>query len=413
MSPTSPAATGDGLRRDGRRRVAVTGLGAVCCLGSDVGSFWRALLERRSGIRPIARFDASRHRIPQGGEVAGLTLDPSREPVMQFLEAAADEALAHAGLADGRLDPGRAAVVLGTNFGAMDSTARALERIEGGGHAGPDLFASLRCSRPAEALSERIGFRGPVALVSLSCASGNAAIARAAEWIRCGAADVALAGGFDAISEVSWAGLGALRTMTTGPIRPFDRRRDGTVFSEGAGLLLLESFDHARRRGADVLAEVLGCWTNNNAFHMTHPDRAGEGLVRAMRGALDEAGLPPDAVDHVNAHGTATLYNDRIETLAIKTVLGERARRVPCNAIKSMLGHAMGAAAALEAICCVKTLREGVVPPTINLEEPDPECDLDYVSDGPREVRVRVVLNNSSGIGGTNSVVLLGGGPGA
>ena len=300
------------------------------------------------------------------------------------------------------------ALVLGTNFGAMDCGRRFFDSLAAGSPDTAEYFRGYRFSRPVEDVAAALGFKGVRCLVSLSCSSGNAALGRGAELIRSGEAEIALTGGFDSISELSWAGLVALRTMTDGLVRPFDRRRDGTIFSEGAAMLMLESLESARRRGAPILAEFLGCWMNNNAYHMAHPDKSGESIAKAMRLALDDALLPPDAVDHVNAHGTGTKYNDSVETLAIKNVFGPRAYKIPIVSIKSAIGHVLGAASAMEAVASVMTLREGVIPPTLNLEEPDPECDLDYVADGPRKSAVNVVLSNSSGIGGANCAVVLG-----
>ncbi len=394
----------DLMTTDGRRRVVITGMGAVSCLGVGVDAFWRGLLARQYGIRPITRFDTSEHKNKEAGEARDFAVKPSPDPAVQFLFAAADEATRQAG----SLNVARAGAVLGTNFGAMDCGRRFFDSVAAGSREIASDFRSYDFSQPAELVAERHGFRGVRCVISLSCSSGNAALGRAAEIIRSGEADAALVGGFDAISEVSWAGLEALRTMTSGVIRPFDRRRDGTIFSEGAGVVILESLESAERRGAEILAEFLGFWMNNNAYHMAHPDKGGESVAKAMRLALDDARIAPEAVDHINAHGTGTKFNDSTETLAIKTVFGERAQKIPVNSIKSMIGHVMGAASALEAICCVQTLRDGIVPATIHLEERDPECDLDYVADGPRECKAKIVLSNSSGIGGANCAVVFG-----
>lgn len=389
---------------DGRRRVVITGMGAVSCMGVGVDAFWRELLARTYGIRPITRFDTTEHKNKDAGEARDFAVKESPDPAVQFLLAAADEAMDQAG--SPKSD--RRAIVLGTNFGAMDCGQRFFDGLVTGSSDIGDNFRAYDFSQPAEQVAERFGFHGVRCVESLSCSSGNAALGRGAEMVRAGETDIVLTGGFDSISEVSWAGLEALRTMTSGLIRPFDRRRDGTIFSEGAGVIILESLEHAERRGVPILAEFLGFWMNNNAYHMAHPDKDGESVAKAMRLALGDARLAPDSVDHINAHGTGTKFNDSTETLAIKTVFGERAYKIPVNSIKSMIGHVMGAASSLEAICCVQTLREGIVPPTINLEERDPECDLDYVADGPRDCKAKVVLSNSSGIGGANCAVLLG-----
>lgn len=399
----------------GRKRVVVTGLGVVTCLGTGVEEFWNALISREYGIRPLTRFDTSSHKITQGGEARGIELQSDKDPAVLFIETASREASMQAGLLEAPLkNPLRGAIVLGTNFGAMDYSHRCMNILagvrEGKSVPNPDEFAKIfresANSYPAEAVAQSVGFEGIRNTGSLSCASGNASVGYAAQLIRSDEADVAIAGGFDSISELSWSGLAAIRTMTNDMIRPFDKRRNGTIFSEGAGAIVLESLESARKRGAEILAEFGGFWMNNNAYHMAHPDKGGEGVIRAMRKALEDAGLEPDQIDHVNAHGTATKYNDSIETGALKKVFGECAYDIPVNSIKSMVGHVMGAASAVEAVCSMVTLMKGVIPPTINLEESDPECDLDYVTDGPREVNVRNVLSNSSGIGGPNCVVV-------
>jgi len=244
--------------------------------------------------------------------------------------------------------------------------------------------------------------------VSLSCASGNAAIGYAANLIRMGHADVVLAGGYDAISDLVWAGLCSLRAMSTKALLPFDGRRDGTIFGEGAGVLVLENAEHAKARGQAVLADFLGSATSSDAHHMTHPEPDAEGLIRVMRDALSDAQVTPDQIDHISAHGTGTRFNDSLETSAIKTVFGDRAALIPISGIKSMLGHAMGAASSLEAIAAIMTIRENVAPPTIGLEEKDPECDLDYVPQKARPATVRIAMNNSAGFGGCNAVVVFG-----
>ena len=391
-----------------RRRVVITGMGAVCCLGADVKTFWDALVEGRYGIRPITRFDPEPHRIKHAGEVSGFALDPNGgDPALQFLLPACRQALDQAEQAGGALDRRRTGAVTASNFGAMETTAATVLTAEAPG-ASAVLVRQVPMEAGAGLVRSELGLNGPSAVLSLSCASGNAAIGYAVDLIRAGAADAAVACGFDALSELVWSGLGALRTMTPDLLRPFDRRRNGTIFSEGAGAVLVESAVAAQERGAEPLAEVLGHATNNNAFHLTHPDKEGAGLARAILAALADAGLAPECIDHVSAHGTGTKFNDSIETRAIKHALGDHARRIPVSSIKSMVGHAMGAASGLEAIAAVMTMRESVVPPTIHLEEPDPECDLDYVPNQAVEREVRFCLSNSAGIGGPNSVVVLG-----
>jgi 3-oxoacyl-[acyl-carrier-protein] synthase II len=381
-------------------RVVVTGMGAICCLGQGVDVMWDSLLAGRCGIGPLTRLNPDLHRVRHAGE-APLPEGPSSptDPALQFLLAAGREALAQAGFDPARGRPARVGLALGTNFGAMAAT----ERLMRGELPGVALPGEV-----TREVTRRLDLAGPLSAISLSCASGNAAIGWALDAVRSRRADAVLAGGYDAISEIVWAGLSSLRAMSPNALRPFDRRRDGTIFSEGAGLLLIERESAARARGALPLALVMGSATSNNAFHMTHPDAHGEGMVLAMRAALADAGLAPEAVDHINAHATGTPPNDRLETAAIKQLLGPRAKNVPVNGIKSMLGHAMGAASALEAIATVMTLRRGVIPPTLGLTEPDPDCDLDYVPLRARPADLHVALNNAAGFGGCNATLVLG-----
>ncbi len=380
-------------------QVVVTGMGAVSCLGNDVPALWDGLIAGRCGIAPLTRIKADDYRNKLAGQVAGVDEPPGNDASVRFLLRAAAEALDQGGIDEGARR--KIALVLGTNFGAMAAT----ERLLSGKADNADVALAEGVTG---CVAGRLRLGGAQMTLSLSCASGNAAIGRAADLIRSGRAQMALAGGYDAISDVVWAGLCSLRAMSATAVRPFDKRRDGTIFSEGAGLMLLENRDHALARGALPLARFLGYGTSSNAFHMTHPDEDGAGMARAMRGALQDAGVAPEAVEHINAHATGTPPNDRLETMAIKSVFGERARSIPINGIKSMLGHAMGAASALEAIATVMTIREGVIPPTIGLEESAPECDLDYVPRAARKARVGVALNNSAGFGGCNASVLFG-----
>jgi len=388
----------------GRLRVVVTGMGAVSSIGSTVDDFWAGLMRRECGLRPLARLNAAAHRVAVGGEVKGMVLRPDTDEAVQMATAAALEAARQAGL-DGAI-LARTAVSLGTNFGALSSLDRFLGQPAQ--EAAGSLFREGMAQGATDAVARAVGARGPRVSISLSCASGNGVAAAAVEMLRAGEAQAVLAGGYDAITEIAWSGLAAMRTMTNGALRPFDARRDGTLFSEGAGVLALETLDSALARGARPLAEILGAATDNNAFHMAHPDPNGEGLARAMRLALADGGVEPGRVDYVSAHGTGTKYNDKLETQALKSVLGPRARQIPVVSIKSCVGHAMGAASSLEAISAVCVLTRGMAPATIGLEQPDPDCDLDYVADGPRKVDARVAMCDSAGIGGPNAVLALG-----
>lgn len=379
-----------------KSQVVVTGLGAVSCLGIGVDSLWTGLLSGKCGIGPLTRLNAGEHRIGHAGEVKGFQIDLSagnNDLAFQFALAACREAL-------GEAQEKEVAVVLGSNFGAMART----ENLLSGNAADCRSFIG----DVTDDVARTLGLNGIRTTISLSCASGNAAIGHAAEMIRSGRAEMALACGYDAISEIVWAGLCSLRAMTQDVIRPFDKRRDGTIFSEGAGAVLLESAEHAAKRGVIPSASFLGYATTNNAFHMTHPDPDGAGMARAMRDALRDAGLGPADIDHINAHATGTQPNDKLETAAIKSVFGDRAKSIPINGLKAMLGHAMGAASALEAIACILSIRNGTIPPTIHLEEPDPECDLDYVPSAPRPVKIRYAMNNSAGFGGCNATTIFG-----
>ena len=397
------------------RKVYVTGLGAVCCLGGSVPQAWQALLAGKCGLRPIGRFNLEGSPYTYGGEVVGFEpLDAAEcgaSAGAQMAARAAREAVANLS-AKART---QLAVILSTNFGPSEF----LETFLDGsapyprGAGGPRRFCEGPFAWDVEHVAEQIGAGGLRANVSLSCSSGNAAIAYALELVRDGAAEVALAGGYDSIQKIMWAGLACMRVMApeaegrTPVVRPFDLNRAGTLFSEGAGVLLIESGEHAQKRGAVPLAELAGAGSNNNAFHMTHADKEGVGTAEVIQMALDDARIPADEVDHINAHGTGTKLNDAVEVRAFKRVFGERATHIPVTSIKGGLGHAMGGASAIEAITCVLSLREGVIPPTINFETPDPECEMDLVANTPRKAQVRTVINNSAGIGGGNAAIVL------
>jgi 3-oxoacyl-[acyl-carrier-protein] synthase II len=422
------------------RRAAVTGLGAVSPFGVGLEALWTGLVEGRSAIRPITRFDTADYRYKVAGEVPAYEFkSPSAffdvtDRADQYLFTAAAEALADAGLEPIRredhepktsidLDTGRtgegwylregaglrrAAVVVGTNFGPAETIqscfAHAADADRG---VQSRLFAESSLGHAAAWLSTWIGPGGPVLVLSLSCSSGASSVGVGLGLIRRGAADRVVAGGYDSLSEFAWSGLSILRTMTPGALRPFDARRDGTIFSEGAGVLVLEEMEAARARGTRVYAECAGSGINNNAFHMTAPDKWGGGLRRAIEAALADARLAPQSVDFVVAHGTGTRYNDAAETQALKAALGRRAADIPVVSIKSMIGHTMGASSSIEEVAALLAMSRRVVPPTINYAEPDPECDLDYVTEGPRDgVDINVAVCDSSGLGGSNAVVV-------
>ena len=394
--------------------IVITGMGVVSPLGSGVETFWSALCSGKNGIGPITRFDPTGFPYTRGGEVSDFRLPAELEEAQgdadhgtQFMLKAAAEALQEARLIPAPDDSEEIGVVVSTNFGGILSGEELLAAAAGCADYGKWDFREFAFQTCADRIADQWQLRGPRVCLSLSCASGTAALAYGAELIRAGRAKAVLTGGYDTLSRFAWSGLCALRTMTKDAVRPFDRHRDGTIFSEGAGALVVEELSHARRRKAPIHAIVRGYACNNNAFHLTAPAKEGAGSAAVMRLALEDADLPPEAVDHINAHGTGTKPNDVTETQAIKTVFGPHAYRIPVTSIKSMTGHMMGAAGSVEAIASVLTLRDGIIPPTINFRERDPDCDLDYVVNTARRCPVTTVLSNSAGIGGCNAAVIL------
>jgi len=391
---------------NGGRRVVVTGMGAITAAGTGVERFWRACLEGRSALRP-----------PKGPELADFGALPSgqvAEPpgdgyrAAGFASTAAAEAVDTAGYTLPGLPPG-AGIALGTCLGAAPEAFSWLDADRPpGDRARASAPTPSWLAQPALHLASEYRLTGPVVSLSSACTSGAAAIAHACDCIRRGEADLMLAGGADALSGFVVSGFWILRTLTSSCVRPFDRRRDGLALGEGAGFVLLEENAHAGARGATVLAEILGSGSAGDAHHMTGPSPTGDGALRAMSAALRDAHLTPERVEFINAHGTGTMKNDRMEFHAIKRLFGERAARIPVNSIKPIIGHTLGAAGALDAILCVKVLQEGLLPPTINSEEPDPECDLEDIPRSARRQRVRCALSTSSAFAGHNVSLLLG-----
>lgn len=400
--------------------IVVTGMGVVSPLGNDIRTFWNALCSGHDGIKQITRCNLSGFAIQHGGEVADISLPPglatrirtedrSQLMVLSAVKQAVNQAAlpVYEGCGTGVSPLGeitgqkpvpnsKIAVVLSTNFasaGTLDSDL---------GITTPWTKGDLGFETATDLIAEVWNFSGPRVTLSLSCSSGAAAIGYGADLIRNGRADYVIAGGYDTISRFAWAGLSLLRTMTEDKIRPFDKNRSGTLFSEGAGVVVLESYESAKMRNSQILAELCGFGFNNNAYHMTAPSQDGKGIADTMEMALKEAGIRPEMVDHVNTHGTGTQLNDRTEIAAIKQVLGKHASEVPITSIKSMTGHLMGAAGSVEAIASILTILNAKIPPTINLTTPDPECDLPIPTDGPFDANVKTVISNSSGIGGNN-----------
>ncbi len=410
---------------NGHKRVLVTGVGAITPLGLTLEETWEGLLAGRSGIGPITQFDASDLPVRIAGEIKGF--DPRRyidfkearrmARCSQVAIATAQATLADAGIALPLADEERVGVLVGSSVGGLGRSIEGVDayRNKGVSRVSPFILPSSLVNMPSHHVSHWSGAKGPISTVVAACATGTQAVGEAAEFIRRGAADVMICGGVDALIHFApIAGFCAMRVLSTRngdperASRPFDAERDGIVYSEGCALLVLESLEHAQARGARARAEVLGHASSSDAFHVAQPDPEGGGAERAMRWALADAGLTPADIDYINAHGSSTLINDLVETKVVKRIFGERAYEIPISSTKSMVGHAMGGAGAIEAAACVLTLEQGTIHPTINLDTPDPECDLDYVPEGPRKADVRVALSNSLGLGGQNASLILG-----
>ena len=407
----------------GRKRVVITGMGAVTPLGKSVGEFWEGLVSGRSGVGPITLCDPSPYPCQIAGEVPnfdpGEYINPKEARRLarfsQLSIAASTMAVKDANLNLEKEDLSMMGVLLGNGAGGLDTTQIAcLDMQEKGAMKINPFFIPMMLPNMAAANVARIfGAKGYNSTVITACAASNQAIGEALEVIRRGAADVVLAGGVEAsISEIGLSGFCILRALTNSneepqkASRPFDAGRDGFVPAEGSAIVVLESFDHAIKRGAPILAELIGYGSSCDAFHAVQPDDTGEGAARAIKWALRDASIDVNQVDYINAHGTSTPLNDAAETMAIKNVFGETAYSVPVSSTKSMTGHAMGGAGALEAVACVKAIQEGIIPPTINQETPDPACDLDYVPNIARKKDVNIVLSNSFGFGGQNTCIV-------
>lgn len=408
-----------------RRRVVVTGVGAMTPLGLTLEETWEGLLAGRSGVGPITQFDASALPVRIAGELKGF--DPTRyinfkearrmARCSQVAVATAQAALADAGLSLPLANEERVGVLIGSGVGGLDRAIEGVDtfRTKGLARVNPFVITASLVNMPSHHVSHWAGAKGPISTVVTSCATGTQAVGEAAEFIRRRVADVVICGGVEAL--IHFAAIGGFCAMRALSIRndeperasrPFDADRDGFVYSEGGAVFVLEALEHAQARGARIRAEVLGHASSSDAFHVAQPDPEGMGASRAMRWALEDAGLTPNDVDYINAHGSSTPISDQTETWAIKRTFGERAYGIPISSTKSMIGHAMGGAGAIEAAVCVLTIEQGMIHPTINLETPDPECDLDYVPEGARKANVRVALSNSFGLGGQNACLVLG-----
>ena len=411
------------------RRVVVTGYGAVSCVGNNVGDFWDSLVNGRCGLGKITRFDASEYRTQIAGEVKNFDItqymsfkEAKRMDLFcQYAIAAADEALQTAGLPidlraeDCPVDRTRVGVLVSSGIGGLGTLQDQiiLQHERGPGKVSPLLIPMMISDIASGNISIRCGAGGPNLGIQTACATGCHSIGESCWMIKRDDADIMICGGAEAsIVPVGVAGFCSMKAMSQrndDPLhasRPFDLNRDGFVMSEGAGVLVLEELEHAKRRGAVILAEVIGYGSSGDAYHITSPSPDGDGGARAMKMALRHAGIKPEEIDYINAHGTSTELNDKFETLAIKNVFGDAAKKIAVSSTKGTTGHALGAAGGLESIACIKTIETGIIAPTINYETPDPLCDLDITPNKAVKKEVRTALNTNLGFGGHNGVVI-------
>lgn len=406
-----------------RRRVVVTGMGCISPVGNSVKETWESLLAGKSGAGMITLFDASKHKTRFAAEVKGF--DPAAifgvrdarkmDRFTQFATVATQEALEQSGLKIDETNRDRVGIVIGTGIGGIGTIMEQAEvlRERGADRVSPFLVPMMIADSAPGMLAIRFGARGPNMAIATACASGNNAIGEALDIIRRGSADAMIAGGAEgALVSIAMAGMnvmGALSTRNDDPLtasRPFDKNRDGFLMGEGSGILVLEELEFAKARGANILCELTGYGTTDDAHHISAPAENGAGAAMSMKLALEDADLSVGDIRYINAHGTSTPLNDKSETAAIKTVFGEQAYKIPVSSTKSMTGHLLGASGAVEAVFSVMAIREGILPPTINYETPDPLCDLDYVPNSPRRVSPHHVMSNSFGFGGHNATLV-------
>jgi 3-oxoacyl-[acyl-carrier-protein] synthase II len=406
------------------RRVVITGLGVVTPLGSDVETLWKRLVAGESGIGPVTRFDTSKYDTRFAAEVQGFRAEDcmDRKEIrrtdlfVQYAIGATAQAVKQAGVSPESVDPNRYGVVVGSGIGGIatfeDQHRTLLEK--GPSRVSPFFIPMMISDMASGQVSIQFGAKGPNYCTVSACSSGAHAVGDAFRIIQNNEADVMISGGAEApVTPVSFAGFCSMKAMSTRndepqrASRPFDAQRDGFVMGEGAGVVVLEELEHAKKRGAKVLAEIVGYGATGDAFHMTAPAPEGEGAARAMRAAIRDSGLPLESFGYLNAHGTSTPLNDKFETQAIKSVFGELAKKIPVSSTKSMTGHLLGAAGGLETIICVLALERHMLPPTINYNTPDPDCDLDYVPNTARAVELQAALSNSLGFGGHNVTLAL------
>jgi 3-oxoacyl-[acyl-carrier-protein] synthase II len=393
-------------------------------VGSNVQETWAAILAGKSGAGPITRFDASQHKTKFAAEVKGFDAVArfgvrearKMDRFAQFAVAAAEEAIAHAQLQIDETNRDRVGIIVGTGIGGVTTMIENYDVLieRGPDRVSPFLIPMMISDSAAGTLAIRTGARGPNMAIATACATGTNALGEAAEIIRRGAADIMVVGSAEAaIMPLAMAGLNAMTALSTRneaperASRPFDNERDGFLMGEGAAMLVLESLESAQRRGAQIHCEFAGYGTSDDAYHISAPAENGAGAALSMQLALEDAGLRPEDIGYINAHGTSTRLNDKSETSAVKSVFTEHVYRVPISSTKSMTGHLLGASGSLEAVICARVLNEGVLPPTINYEIPDPDCDLDYVPNHSRKANPRHVMSNSFGFGGHNATLIL------
>jgi len=415
-----------------RRRVVVTGLGVVTALGCEVSELWDALCAGKSGVGAIRRFDVANFKVTFGGELPAFNLsdhlpigdkDIRRiDRFVQFGMAAANKAISHARIDLSEGDPYRYGTLVGSGIGGLSEieTQHAALFDRGPQRVSPFMIPKLMVNAASGNISVQWKLRGPNSAVATACASASNAIGDAFKLIQGEMADVMVTGGSEAaITPMGLSGFARMQALSTrndnpqAASRPWDKGRDGFVMAEGAGVVVLEEYEFAKRRGAKILAEVLGYGMSADGTHMTAPDPEGRGAARAMQGALRDARLNPDQIDYINAHGTSTPLGDKAETVAIKTVFGDHAKKLCISSTKSQLGHQLGASGGVEFVVAVMALAHQIAPPTINLDDPDPECDLDYIPHRARSLRIDRVLSNSFGFGGHNACLVVGQPPAA
>ncbi len=405
------------------KRVVVTGMGAITPLGNSVEDFWSGVKEQKIGFAPITHFDAAEYKSHLAAEVKDFKAKDYMSPkaarrmelFSQYAVAAAKEAIEDSGLDLEKEDTARIGVSVGSGTGSLQIVEQTTKTIEEKGpkRVKPLVVPMMISNMAAGNISIAFGLRGKSINVVTACATGTQSIGEAYRSIQVGEADVMVAGGTEAaITPVGVAGFGSLTALSASddPKRasiPFDKERDGFVIGEGAGIVVLESLEHAQARGAEILAELVGYGATSDAYHITSPAEDGEGAARAMEFAMEEAGVKPEEIDYINAHGTSTHANDLFETMAIKKALGEHAYNVKISSTKSMIGHGLGAAGAIEFITCVKSIEEDYIHPTVGLKVPDEECDLDYTLEPVTDRKVNYVLSNSLGFGGHNAALLV------